>query len=218
MYSIETLNIFDHEDVAVANTFFRQKAETRHLSIFLPGLGYTSHMPVMYYPFLALLSRGADVLRAEYNYVKLPDFMALPQEERRRRAAADALSIYASAIKQRGYTTLTLVGKSIGTSAMGHLITSMPSLPTLQCLWLTPILKSEDLLSQIKKVKHRAFFVIGTSDPYYDKENLDDLLKATGGKSLVIEGANHSLEIDGDAIKSLRALDRIMIGIEDFLG
>ncbi len=218
MYSIETLTIIGNQNAAVPNTFFRQKDRTRHLAIFLPGLGYTSHMPVMYYPFLALLSRGADVLRAEYNYVKYPDFMALPQDERRRRAAADASVIYTTAMRQRQYDTVTLVGKSIGTVSMGHLITSIQNLPKFQCLWLTPVLKNEHLLSQIKQVKHRALFVIGTADPYYDKRNLDELLQATGGESITIEAADHSLEIDGDAIKSLQALERVMMGIEKFLG
>ncbi len=218
MYSIETLTITGRHYGDVPNTFFRQKGATGHLAIFLPGLGYTSHMPVMYYPFLAFLSRGIDVLRAEYNYVKLEDFMALPQDERRRQAAADATAIYATAIKQRRYDTVTFVGKSLGTVSMGHLITSVRSLPKLQCLWLTPVLKNELLLSQIKQVKHRALFVIGTADPYYDKGSLADLLRVTGGEGIVIEGADHSLEIDGDAIKSLQALERIMMGIEKFLG
>ncbi len=218
MYSIEALNILGHQKEAVPNTFFRQKAETRHLSIVLPGFGYTSHMPVMYYPCLALLSRGADVLRAEYNYSKLADFMALSQDERRRQAADDVSAIYAAAIRQREYDTITLVGKSIGTTSMGHLITSVSGFPELQCLWLTPVLKSERLLSQIKQVGHRALFVIGTADTYYDKGTLDDLVKVTGGDSIVIEGADHSLEIDGSPIKSLQALERIMIGIERFLG
>lgn len=218
MYSVETLALMDNRQQPVPNTFFRLKTDTRHLAVLLPGLGYTSHMPVMYYPWMALLSRGADVLRAEYNYVKNPEFMALPVDERRRRAAEDALVIYAGAVRQRDYDTITLVGKSIGTYAMGHLITSTAAAPKLQCLWLTPILNSEQFVSQIKRVKHKALFVTGTADPYYDKANLDALLKATGGKSIVIEGANHALEIDDDPLKSLQALQKIMTGIEEFLG
>ncbi|MBF0506797.1 MAG: hypothetical protein HQL09_08170 [Nitrospirae bacterium] len=218
MYSIETLDIMDDSKEPVPNTFFRQESETRHLAILLPGFGYTSHMPVMYYPCLALLSRGADVLRTEFNYVKNTDFLALTKDERRRRAADDASAVYTRAIRQRKYDMLTLVGKSIGTYAMGHVITSIPDMPKFQCLWLTPILKSGQLLSQIKQVRHKALFVIGTADPYYDESKLDDLLKTTHGKSIVIEGANHSLEIEGDAIRSLQALQRMMNGIEEFLG
>src|SRR5208337_2922966 len=179
-------DLIDNRNQPILNTFFRQKAETRHLAILLPGLGYTSHMPVMYYPSMFLLSRGADVLRAECNYVKNSDFMALQVAERRHLAAEDALVIYSGAIRQRDYETITLVGKSIGTYAMGHLISSTEMSQKLQCLWLTPILKDDRLISQIKNVRHMALFVTGTSDPYYDKANLDDLLTATGGHGIVI--------------------------------
>jgi hypothetical protein len=74
------------------------------------------------------------------------------------------------------------------------------------------------LLAQIKKVKLKALFVIGTSDPYFDKLNLDDLVKATGGHGIVIDGADHSLEIEGDPLKSLKALELIMKGITKFIG
>jgi hypothetical protein len=101
---------------------------------------------------------------------------------------------------------------------MGHLITSIPHLSRLQCLWLTPLFKNEHLLSQIKQVKHKALFVAGTADPYYDKANLEDLLNTTGGESIIIEGADHSLEIDGDAMKSLESLELVMKGVMKFIG
>jgi hypothetical protein len=218
MHSIETLKIMNSHNEQVPNTFFRQKSEARHLAILLPGLGYTSHMPIMYYPCLELITKGADVLRADCNYISRSDFMVLEADDRRRRAAADAMAVYSGAIVQRKYDTVTLVGKSIGTYAMGHLITTVTYLPQLQCIWLTPLLKHEHLLSQIKQVRHRALFVAGTADPYYDKTNLEDLLNITGGESLIVEGADHSLEIEGDPIKSLKALELIMKGITKFIG
>jgi len=217
MYSIETLKIIDSLSEPVPNTFFRQKNETRHLAVLLPGLGYTSQMPVMYYPCLALIAKGADVLRADYNYVRRADFMVLEPEARRRLAAADAIAVYSGAIMQRDYDIVTLVGKSIGTYAMGHLITTVTHLPKLQCIWLTPLLKHEHLLSQIKQAKHKALFVTGTDDPYFDKPNLDDLMNATNGQSIVIEGADHSLEVYGDVMKSLEALEQIVKVIIKFI-
>ncbi|MBI4560443.1 MAG: type II toxin-antitoxin system VapC family toxin [Candidatus Rokubacteria bacterium] len=75
MHSVETLNILGYRNEAVANTFFRQKHETRHVAILLPGLGYTAHMPIMYYPGRLLVARGADVLRVEYTYSRRPDLV-----------------------------------------------------------------------------------------------------------------------------------------------
>ncbi len=143
--------------------------------------------------------------------------MALETDERRKWAAADATAVLTGAMTQRKYKKITLIGKSIGTAAMGHLITTISNLPDLHCIWLTPILKNERLLLQMKQTKHRSLFVTGTADPYYDKSNLDDLLKSTGGQSIVIDGADHSLEIARDPIKSIQALERITRGIVEFI-
>jgi len=217
MYSIETFKISGYGGEAVPNTFFRQRTETGHLAVLLPGLGYTTHMPIMYYPCLVLLAKCADVMRADYNYIKRADFMSLESDERRRWAEADALAVFNAAINQRIYNKITLVGKSIGTLAMGHLITTLHELPQLQCIWLTPPLKNEHLLSQIKRVKQRALLISGTSDPYYDRANLEDVLNITGGGSVIIENANHSLEIHGEPMKSLQALELVTQTILEFL-
>src|SRR5215210_1072785 len=68
MYSSTTLDIRGHRGDAVPNTFFAQDSETHHLAVVFPGLGYTAHMPVLYYPRRLLLERGADVLLVEYDY------------------------------------------------------------------------------------------------------------------------------------------------------
>ena len=84
MYATATLDIVGFRDQAVPHTFFRQDDETRHLAILFPGLGYTTHMPVMFYPARLLLAQGADVLRVEYAYRQQADFLTLPAEERNR--------------------------------------------------------------------------------------------------------------------------------------
>ena len=218
MYSAETLNIVGYRHEAVPNTFFRQKGETRHVAILFPGLGYTAHMPVVYYPGRLLAARGADVLRVEYTYNRRPDFQALPDEEQDRWFHADVTAACDAALAQRSYEQVTLVGKSIGTLAIGYLLTTQPRLPRPQCVWLTPLLRNERLRAQIKQVRHRALFVIGTADPQYDPAKLAEVQQATEGDRIVIEGADHSLEIAGDIVQSIRALGRIMEGIQKFLG
>lgn len=218
MHSVETLNILGYRNEAVANTFFRQKHETRHVAILLPGLGYTAHMPIMYYPGRLLVARGADVLRVEYTYSRRPDFQALSDEGQDRWFHADVLAAYDAALAQRDYERLTLVGKSIGTLAIGYLLTTKAQLPQPQCVWLTPLLKNEQLRAQIKQVKHRALFVIGTADPEYDQARLAEVRQATSGESIVIDDADHNLEIAGDVAQSIRAIQQVIDGIQKFLG
>jgi len=216
MYTIETLDIRGYHDMVVPNTFFRQDQPTSHLAIIYPGIGYTAQMPVLYYPSRVLLARGADVLRAEYAYNR-PEFRILSKVEQDQWFHADVMAAYHVALAQRNYRQLTLVGKSLGTLALGHLLSASAHLSPIRCLWLTPLLRNDQLREQIRRTQHRALFVIGTADPHYDPAYLADVQSATKGRSVTIEGADHSLEIGDDIIQSLHAQARIIEAVEQFL-
>ncbi|MFL7792412.1 MAG: hypothetical protein AB8I69_09755, partial [Anaerolineae bacterium] len=68
MISFQSLSISDYHGAPLSNTFMRQEQTTRQLAVVLPGQGYTTHMPVLYYPTCLLMNRGVDVLCAEYDY------------------------------------------------------------------------------------------------------------------------------------------------------
>jgi hypothetical protein len=217
MYSFEKLEIAGYRDKPVLNTFFWQQEETRHLGILFPGLGYTSHMPLLYYPGRLLLFHGADLLRVEYAYERDEAFHSLSGSERSRWINADAAAACSVALNRRSYDQVTLIGKSVGTLALGHLITTHPDLDEPRCVWLTPLLRNEQLRSQITQTRHRGLFVIGTLDPHYDRAKVAEIGEATGGEWIVIEGADHSMEIEEDVMASIQALHRIMVGMEKFL-
>jgi hypothetical protein len=217
VHSFETLEIIGYGNKPVPNTFFRQQEETRHLGILFPGLGYTSHMPLLYYPGRLLLFQGADLLRVEYAYERNEVFHSLSGSERGRWMNADATAACSVALKRRSYDQVALIGKSIGTLVLGHLISTHPELDEPRCIWLTPLLRNERLRSQITQTRHRGLFVIGTADPHYDHAKLAAIQEATGGESIIIQGADHSMEIDGKVAESIQALQRIMLGIQSFL-
>ncbi len=60
-------------------------------------------------------------------------------------------------------------------------------------------------------------FVQGTSDSYYSESRFKEIAKLGYGRTLVIPGADHSLEIEGDAMESIRALTETMTAIREFL-
>ena len=62
-----------------------------------------------------------------------------------------------------------------------------------------------------------AIMVIGTSDSQYDSDIIDRLNANTQLGGIVVDGANHSLEIEGDVTKSLRVLMQIVAIIQQFL-
>jgi hypothetical protein len=218
MHSIETLNVTGHNNEAIPCTFFRQEQDTRHIGVLLPGFGYSGQMPLMYYPRRLLVESGADVFVVGYNYSERPDFVSAPIEERDLWLRPDTIAAYKAALAQRDYEQVTLIGKSIGTRAMGHLLAAEERLPSLRCVWLTPILRNETLHAQITRRPHRALFVVGTADSHYDPAKLAEFRQATAGESLVIENGDHSLEVSGNIVQSIRLLEEIIVKIQAFLG
>ncbi len=154
MKSIETLDVVGYRGEVVPSALFHQEHETHHLAVLFPGFGYTGDMPLLYYPRQLLLASGADVFVVGYNYSQRQDFLAASAEERDLWLRADTIGAYKKAAAQRNYERVTLVGKSIGTRAIGHLLATEEPLPCLRCVWLTPIFRNETLRAQIKQRPH----------------------------------------------------------------
>jgi hypothetical protein len=132
-------------------------------------------------------------------------------------AFSDAAAACHAALAQRPYEKITLVGKSLGTLAMGYMLSTETALADAQAIWLTPLLWNEMLCSQVRQAKPRSLFVAGTADPHYNPSNLAKLQAATGGEQVLIEGGNHSLEIKGDVMASLRAIESVVRAVHAFL-
>gem|GEM_PF-2859766 len=60
MYSFETAEIRYREEL-IEDTFFLQTKATEHLALVLPGAGYTTQCPMLYYAINLLTQSGADV-------------------------------------------------------------------------------------------------------------------------------------------------------------
>lgn len=217
MYSFRMLQITGYRAEPVPNTFHRQDDEARHVAILLPGVAYTCQMPLLYYPTRLLLALGADVLWVEYAHHRRADFLALSDSERERWFITDVSAACQAALAQRPYQQITLIGKSMGTLAMGHLLTSDARLVQARAIWLTPLLRNSRLRAQIQQSKPRSLFVIGTADSHYDPAHLAEMQKATGGDVSVIDRGDHSLEIEGDIWRSLQAIEQVMRAIQVFL-
>ncbi len=216
MNSFTTLNINGYGNEPVANVFIKQDSGTERLAVLFPGMRYTVDMPLLYYTSRLLVSTGADALLVDYRYHEDPTFMADVEQERARRMTSDVTAACRVALSQRSYRDVTIVGKSLGTLAMAHLLSTETKLSTARAVWLTPLLRNENLRAQIKTWRGKSLFVIGTADPDYDEKLLGEVETATRGKSLVIEGGDHSLEIEGDFFASLQALEKVLRAVRRF--
>jgi len=216
MVEFTTLSISGYGNKAVPNTFVRQSGETKWLAVIYPGLSYNVSMPVLYYSGRVLATLGADVLLVDTTYDRKAEYAAMSEAGREEWLKADALAAFEAAYGQRSYERVSLVGKSIGTLAMGHVIEGHRELTNLECAWLTPLLNNGRLREQMGMAQHRALFVIGTADPYFNEQRLHEAQRTTSGEAMVIEGANHSLEAAGEVGKSVEVMKEVVEKLEKF--
>jgi pimeloyl-ACP methyl ester carboxylesterase len=62
-----------------------------------------------------------------------------------------------------------------------------------------------------------SLFVIGTADPYHDAAHLAEVQHATRGETVVVDGADHSLELAGDVLQSLETMTQVMRAVQEFV-
>jgi predicted esterase len=217
MYSLRKLDFEGYRQEAVPNTFFQQHEATDHAALVLPGQGYSSQGPVLSYPRLELLARGADVLCVDYT--QRPDFSTFADQELLHCSIVDAEAAYRALMNQRAYRRITLVGKSLGTMVMAHLLITLSLPEPVLTAWLTPVLSFERVRTQMKQAPGPAFVAIGTADPYYNATQVAEIRQALQGRGdvLVIEHANHSLDIGTDALKSLDAIEEMIRAFQTVL-
>jgi hypothetical protein len=217
MYRSVKLSILGHHDAPVPNTFYRQDDDTSHLAMILPGLGYSCDMPLLYYPTELLLTLGADVLLVEYDYRQTWRSGNLTLEEKLAHLYSDACAAARTALAQRDYDVFSVIGKSLGTYAITHLLESDLPLRPQSCVYLTPLLANERSKSETIRACPRKLLVVGTADRYYDAAILAEVVEATQSQILLVEGGDHSLEFPGDAVRSVQALEAIVRRIQEFL-
>lgn len=217
MYKESVLSITGYQSEPIPNRFYRQEGEADTLAVILPGYGYNADMPLLYYAGEIVIDQGIDLLQVESAYNRRPEWSRLSDADQRAWLDEDADAAVDAALAQRSFKHLVLIGKSLGTMAMGHLQERYSTLPESRWVWLTPVLNDPRLSSVMQQHHPASLFAIGTKDHYYDEAVLKKVVDATQGKLVVIPDANHSLEIPGDIHQSIQALDRIMVEIEAFI-
>ena len=217
-FAITALPIEGYKGRSLKNRFFRQKEGTDHLVILLPGYGYNPDMPLLYYLTDLFVEKGADLLQVHYGYDEVEGFTDLPGEERTKWIVTEVAAAARAALAQGTYKRITLLGKSIGTLSVAYLVTTLEPLRNAECIWLTPLVRDERFREHVKTAAPRSLFIIGTADQHYDENLLREVVEATGGKEMVVEGANHSMDIPNDLEQSLDILHRIVKEVDSFLG
>lgn len=214
----DKLDIRGMQGRSVPNVFWRQKAGSHRLAIIWPGYGYRIDMPVLYYATRVALLYGYDTLCVGTNYSEDLLYLEMPDKERSELANTEAEAAYAAATSGNSYSELLLMGKSLGTFTMLHVLESQAQAKETKCVWLTPVLTSDYLYEHVLRLSPPSLFVIGDKDPYFSRERLDHLVRSARGHAFVVPGATHDLEVEGDVFASIEALSHMMQALSSFLG
>lgn len=201
----------------VPNTFFRQEEQTKHLALILPGLNYSCDMPLLYYAAQVMLAAGADVVQVKYDYSQSQSGRGFSLKEILPRMRMDCVQTAQLALQQRDYEHLTLIGKSLGTLAIPLLLDAGLSVQPQICIFQTPILNEMlPALGSIRQCPH-TLHVIGTQDPYYNPALIEEFRTPEHDNFMLVEGANHSLEIPWELMKSLTILENVVDRMREFI-
>jgi hypothetical protein len=217
MVSREVLDIKGYRGRTIRNSFYKQFAETNKVALVFPGLAYNTSMPLLHYSIQAILASGLNVLTVDYDYFTIPEFMEHSLEAKADWMTRDVEAALRIVTKVAEQEVSCLVGKSLGTIAVGHILETYEEHRDAKTIWLTPLIKNPELMEQMLSYMKDAVLVIGTKDDHYDSDIIDRLNIATLLSGVVVEGANHSLEIEGDVTKSLRVLMQVVNIIQQFL-
>ena len=173
----------------------------KKLVVMFPGVGYTMDCPLMYYASFLYEAKGYEQIHMKYNSILFdPD---LTKEEKTLKAR-EYIWEKAKDIDFSAYDEVVFLSKSFGTAEAGILAEKLGINPIQ--VYLTPMPRA---LSYIKKTDT---VVMGTADEVYPE--CKAYCVAHGIKPLYIEGANHSLEVEGKPFESLDILRDVMRYIE----
>lgn len=202
---VETLKVESKFGATALNTWWRQDSDK--LLVTLPGRGYTSDYPLLYYLRSVALQQGYDVLSVQYGFQVngadlTPENMVYVQED---------VKAATTPVLAQGYKQVCVAGKSLGTPLAVELAHNIKD-ADVSLILLTPIggavMTSETL---------RTLAMIGTADTLYAAEWVASFANHPHITWRVFEGLNHSLEVKGDWKASLNIMSEIIAACEVFL-
>ncbi|TLS37239.1 alpha/beta family hydrolase [Pseudalkalibacillus caeni] len=198
-------------------TLIKQGKVSSKLGTILPGMGYTVQAPLLHYSTHLLLSKGYDVLHANYNYRENETYLSQSEEEQDEQICGDITTVMNEINSEAAYKEHCFIGKSLGTVPLTNLLLTDDRFHKSRSVFLTPLIHEDTLYKEMLKIHQQSLFIIGDKDPCYRKQRFDELTSKSNNSSLLIEGTNHSLEFEDNYIASLQALRQTLQRMDAFL-
>lgn len=180
-----------------------------------PGNNYSVDMPLLYYSTKLLLDNEFEVVHTYYSYGSEIE----TYDELKQKMVEDISPILLGILQEKSYREILLLGKSIGTVPIVEEFTRMEELENSKAVLLTPLLNYKSFIEKLMNTGQKSLIVIGNSDYHYEQDKIKMLKeKMLKTEMTIIEGANHSLEIEsGNTFKNLEILSTVLKQIEKLI-
>ena len=215
MLSLKRLDVAGYKNQKVPNMYFDFNSD--QIAIFLPGLGYSNDSPILYYTGSYLIQKEINILRVDYKYYECDNYLKSTKDEQKQWLIEDVNAMVETVLSGQNFKRIILIGKSLGTMALGEILLIKRNLKDAEVIWLTPLLNDEELLQQILKINNRSLLIMGTNDSRYNEDILKKVLEKKNIESLIIDGANHQLDIENNIFKSINEAKNILSKIISFV-
>ena len=181
--------------------------------VVLPGGGYGPQGAALRFPLRALEQLG----RTDSTVVSYPAVGA---------GSPDATSVLVDAVADQVLPVIrewradevVFLAKSLGTRALAGIAHRLPTDRLVSAIWLTPLFGAADVRELAAQSGLRSLIVAGDADPYHDADGFEHVARALGASTLIVERADHALEVPGDVGASIDALSALTAAVLDFHG
>ncbi|KOS60564.1 hypothetical protein FJQ98_01595 [Lysinibacillus agricola] len=174
------------------------------------GTGYTYEKPLLYYSTALMLELGYDVVQVCYAFD--PQQFGQEPEAISETVFNAANPIVEYILSTKSYTKAVYIGKSLGTLPIIDFYMQQSSPVPSHYVLLTPLLSLDHVMKNL--LVKQAFLAIGTADPHYSKERLEQL---SSHKLAIVENADHSLEITNHTVESVIICQSLLTGLKAYL-
>ncbi|MGN4126906.1 hypothetical protein ACMGD3_18135 [Lysinibacillus sphaericus] len=174
------------------------------------GTDYTYEKPLLYYSTALMLELGYDVVQICYSFEQ-------QQLEQEPKAISEMVysatnPIVTFVLNNKPYQEAVYIGKSLGTLPIVDFYMQQDTSSTSRYVLFTPLLALNHIVQNLQD-KH-AFLAIGTADPHFSKEKLDQL---NSHHLAIVENANHSLELVNNTLTSMTLCQTLLKELQLFM-
>jgi hypothetical protein len=217
MYQFKEGQVVRNEISTIPYTWIHTEQLNKSICIMLPGLGYTTQRPLLHYATSMCFDQNVDILHVNYQFNKNEHFLTCSKDEQVYWMYEDVKAVVEEILKGTTYQQCFLLSKSIGTIPMAIESTHKNFIRNPFGVWLTPLLKEENVYETLLKTEFASLCIIGNQDHHFIEERVTALNNNPQITTLIIPGADHSLEIQGDVSASIDAIKIIMESIQEFI-